>query len=158
MSDGNVGWISWRVSSPPCGQTSIAALDRNRCRRTPAGYRLAMPVLGVDRKRSYRWRRDHGEFGRRAAHDELLAASIAQIHGESAGAYRAARITAALRRQGLVVNLKREARIMRERGTQGVSRRRRRPLTRPDGKAPPAPAPQPRPVPAPEPGHRAAVD
>jgi len=34
---------------------------------------------------------------------------------------------------------KRVARIMRERGIQGVTRRRRRSLTRPDGKAPPAP-------------------
>ncbi len=96
-------------------------------------------VLGVDRKRFYRWRRDHREFERRAVADESLAVLITRIHAESGGAYGAVRITAALRREGLVVNRKRVARIMRERGIQGVTRRRRRSLTRPGGNAPSAP-------------------
>jgi len=94
-----------------------------------------VPVLGVDRKRFHRWRRDHREFEGRAAADECLAALITRIHAESGGAYGAVRVTVAVRREGLVVNRKRVARIMRERGIQGVTRRRRRSLTRPDGKA-----------------------
>ena len=96
-------------------------------------------VLGVDRGRFYRWRRGENELTDRAAADEQLSATITRIHAESGGAYGAARVTIALRREGLVVNRKRVARIMREYGIQGVTRRRRRSLTRPDGKAPPAP-------------------
>ena len=96
-------------------------------------------VLGVDRKRIYHWRRDNREFTRRAAADESLAALITQIHAESGGAYGAVRVTVALRRRGLVFNRKRVARIMRERGIRGATRRRRRSLTRPDGKAASAP-------------------
>lgn len=94
-------------------------------------------VLGVERRRFYRWRSEE-PVGRGVA-DEQLATTIARIHAESGGAYGAARITMALRREGLVVNRKRVARIMREHGIRGVTRRRRRSPTRPDGKAPPAP-------------------
>lgn len=64
---------------------------------------------------------------------------IVRIHADSGGTYGVSRITVALRREGAVVNHKRVARIMRERGVQGVTRRRRRPLTRSDGKVPLAP-------------------
>ena len=94
-------------------------------------------VLDVERRRFYRWR--SGEPAGRALADEQLAATIARIHAESGGACGAARTTMALRREGLVVNRKRVARSMREHGIRGVTRRRRRSLTRPDGKAPPAP-------------------
>ncbi|MGW7041913.1 IS3 family transposase [Streptomyces avermitilis] len=46
---------------------------------------------------------------------------------------------AELRCPGRVVNRKRVARLMRERGIQGAHRRRRRSLTRPDSMARPAP-------------------
>ncbi|MFD9359786.1 IS3 family transposase [Streptomyces sp. NPDC060031] len=49
------------------------------------------------------------------------------------------RIHAELRRLGRPVNRKRVARIMREAGFQGVTRRKRRSLTRADKKARPAP-------------------
>lgn len=78
-------------------------------------------VLRVDHRRFYRWRYDHREFARRAAADKPIALLIAQIHTESRGAYGAVRITVALRQQGLVVNRKRVARIMRERGIQGAT-------------------------------------
>jgi hypothetical protein len=96
-------------------------------------------VLGVDRKRFYRWRRDHREFERRAVADESPGALTTQIHDESGGMYGAVRVTVALRQEGSVVNRKRLAGITRERGIQGMTRRRRRSLTRPDGKAPLAP-------------------
>jgi transposase InsO family protein len=47
---------------------------------------------------------------------------------------------------------------MRERGIQGVTRRRRRSLTRPDSKAPPAPDFLRRAFRAPQPGHRLVGD
>ncbi|WP_176986494.1 DDE-type integrase/transposase/recombinase [Streptomyces sp. 2231.1] len=49
------------------------------------------------------------------------------------------RIHAELRRLGRRVNRKRVARVMRERDIRGVSRRRRRSLTRPDVMAKPTP-------------------
>jgi putative transposase len=113
-------------------------------------------VLGVERRRLYRWRSE--EPAGRAVADEQLAAAIARVHAESGGAYGAARVTMALRREGLVVNRKRAARIMRERGIRGVTRRRRRSLTRPDGKAPPAPDLPRRDFTAPVPGSRLVGD
>jgi transposase InsO family protein len=115
-------------------------------------------VLGVDRKRFYRWRRDHDEFQRRAAADQQVADLIARIHTESGGTYGAARITAALRREGLRINHKRVARIMREQGLRGVTRRRRRSLTRPNGKTPLAPDLLRRDFAAPSPGTRLVGD
>lgn len=69
-------------------------------------------VLGVDRKRFYRWRRDDREFVRRTAADERLAELITRIHAESGDTYGAVRVTIAVRRHGVVVNRKRVARIM----------------------------------------------
>lgn len=103
------------------------------------GVRWLCQVLRLDRRHLYHWRRDREEHGRRVAADEQLAQLITKIHAGSGGTYGAARITAALHRQGLVVNRKRVARIMRERGIRGVTRRRRRSLTRPDRAASPAP-------------------
>lgn len=115
-------------------------------------------VLGLERSRFFRWRRDRETRRDRAAAEEHLSARIAEIHAGSGGTYGAARVTAALRRQGLVVNRKRVARIMREQGIQGVTRRRRRSLTRPDGKAPPAPDLLQRDFTAPRPGTRLVGD
>ncbi len=64
----------------------------------------------------------------------------------------------ALRREGLVVNRKRVARIMREHGIRGVTRRRRRSLTRRDGKPPPAPDLLGRDFAAQQPGERLVGD
>lgn len=44
-----------------------------------------------------------------------------------------------MRARGVVVNEKRVARIMKERGIAGITRRKRRSLTKADTKAPPAP-------------------
>ncbi|MFJ6772645.1 IS3 family transposase [Kitasatospora sp. NPDC091257] len=52
------------------------------------------------------------------------------IHLASRGAYGVPRVHAELRRQGRAVNRKKVERIMRERGITGVTRRRRRGLTR----------------------------
>ncbi|TFV34193.1 transposase [Streptomyces sp. T1317-0309] len=52
---------------------------------------------------------------------------------------RGPRMTAALRGNGHKVNHKRVERLMRERGIGGITRRRRRGLTRADRKAAPSP-------------------
>ena len=68
-----------------------------------------------------------------------LAQEIAEIHAASSGAYGAIRVTWELRARGRAVNKKRVARIMKERGIAGITRRKRRSLTKADKKAPPAP-------------------
>lgn len=75
----------------------------------------------------------------RQAADDELADEIRQIHTTSRGAYGAPRITAALRRTGRRISRKKVERIMRERDIRGVTRRKRRNLTRPDTKAVPSP-------------------
>ncbi|MEU5647693.1 IS3 family transposase [Streptomyces milbemycinicus] len=71
--------------------------------------------------------------------DEALAHEIMVIHLASKGAYGVPRVHAALRRLGWPVNRKRVERIMRERQIAGVTRRRRRSLTRPGRQARSAP-------------------
>nr|WP_237523252.1 IS3 family transposase [Streptomyces sp. SID8350] len=68
-----------------------------------------------------------------------LVHEITLIHVGSRQTYGVPRIHAELRRLGRVVNRKGVARLMREHGIQGVTRRKRRSLTGPDQKARPAP-------------------
>ncbi len=61
----------------------------------------------------------------RSLADEVLGDMIARVHTESRGTYGAPRVQAELRiAQGLHCSRKRIARIMRQKGLQGVSRRR----------------------------------
>lgn len=93
-------------------------------------------VLGLSKSGYYAW------LGRprsaRARQDEVLRAKIRDIHKESRGTYGAPRIHAQLRQGGLRVARKRVARLMREDGLQGASRRRFVVTTR-RGKERPAP-------------------
>ncbi|MCJ0875387.1 IS3 family transposase [Streptomyces sp. AP-93] len=66
-------------------------------------------------------------------------AEIRQIHEESRRAYGAPRITAALRRKGRRINRKKVERLMREHDIRGITRRKRRNLTKADRKAAPSP-------------------
>ncbi|TQM85227.1 transposase InsO family protein [Saccharothrix saharensis] len=75
----------------------------------------------------------------RAQDDERLAAEIGEVHAGHRGAYGRPRIVVALRRRGRRVNHKRVGRVMRECGIVGITRRRRRSLTRPDIVAAPVP-------------------
>lgn len=75
----------------------------------------------------------------RAAGDDELAAEIAAIHVAHRKAYGARRVAHELRRRGRVVNRKKVERLMRQRGIVGLTRRRRRSLTRPDAGLPAAP-------------------
>ena len=79
-------------------------------------------VLGVSPSGYYAWR--GRERSRRARQDEELRSTIEAIHRESRGAYGAPRVHAELQSRGWQVGRKRVARLMRESGLAGVSRRR----------------------------------
>ncbi|GAA1156973.1 MULTISPECIES: IS3 family transposase [Streptomyces violaceusniger group] len=100
---------------------------------------LLCRVLGVVRSSFYAWLEAEQARQARTRADEALAHEITVIHLASKGAYGVPRVHAELRRLGRAVNRKRVERIMRERGIAGVTRRRRRSLTRPDKQARPAP-------------------
>jgi putative transposase len=79
-------------------------------------------VLGVSPSGYYAWR--HRPAAPRAP-DAALGAQIRAIHARSRGTYGAPRVHAELAAQGVQVGRKRVARLMREAGLQGVSRRAR---------------------------------
>ncbi|MET8183988.1 IS3 family transposase [Streptomyces sp. NPDC005336] len=106
-----------------------------------AAYPVALlcRVLGVVRSSFYAWLEAEEARRARTRADDTLAHEITVIHLASKGAYGVPRVHAELRRLGQTVNRKRVERVMRERGIAGVTRRRRRSLTRPDRQARPAP-------------------
>ncbi|MGW0825274.1 IS3 family transposase [Streptomyces sp. NPDC002845] len=95
-------------------------------------------VLHVARSSYYAWREGEAARHARQAADDALAHEIRVLHVASRRTYGVPRIHAELRRLGRRVNRKRIARVMRERDIRGVTRRKRRSLTRPDKKAKPA--------------------
>jgi putative transposase len=80
-------------------------------------------LLGVSRSGYYAWR-DRGPSAR-DRRDEELTEMIKKIHSESRGTYGSPRIHAELKASGECVGQKRVARLMREAGIEGVSRRSR---------------------------------
>jgi putative transposase len=94
-------------------------------------------TLRVSRSGFYAWCQrgisDH------AASDVALAAQVAAIHRMSDGTYGVPRVHAELRAQQIRVSRRRVARLMREQGLAGVSRRRRRSLTTPAKERPACP-------------------
>ncbi|MFD3678419.1 IS3 family transposase [Streptomyces sp. NPDC058613] len=107
-----------------------------------ANYTIVLLCRGMKTARStyYAWvaGAEAREARRRA--DEALAHEITVIHIASRRNYGVPRVTAELRRQGRPVNHKRVARVMRENGIAGNSRRAgRRSLTKADTKAAPSP-------------------
>ena len=76
---------------------------------------------------------------KRAREDAWLLERIETAHDESRGTYGAPRIHAELQEQGIRVGRKRVARLMREAGLVGVSRRRRTRTTIRNGERRPAP-------------------
>jgi transposase InsO family protein len=116
-------------------------------------------VLAVPRRQGYyEWLAAQPARQQRAEDEDQLAAEIRAIHGEHRGAYGSPRVAAELRRRGRRVNRKRVERIMRERGIVGVTRRRRRSLTKQDTTAAPAPDLIGRDFTAPAPGQRLVGD
>ena len=94
-------------------------------------------VLGVSPSGYYAWRRR--EPSARSVSDAQLTALIGQVHMWSRGTYGVPRMVRELRARGPHVNRKRVARLMREAGWQGVSRRQSVRTTRRDRDAPAAP-------------------
>lgn len=80
-------------------------------------------VLDVSRSGYYAWR--GREPSRRAQRDAQVLEQIREIHAWSRGTYGSPRIHAELQARGVRVGRKRVARLMREAGIQGVSRRKR---------------------------------
>ena len=97
-------------------------------------------VLAVPRRQGYyEWLAAQPARQQRAQADDDLAGDIRAIHARHQGRYGSPRVHKELREQGRPVNRKRVERIMRERGIAGISRRRRRSLTKQDTAAAPAP-------------------
>ena len=94
-------------------------------------------LLGVSPSGYYAWRKR--ELSQRARRDRELLGMIRRIHTGSRGTYGAPRIHAELRAQGVRVGRKRVARLMRQAGLAGVSRRRKKGTTKRDPSAEPAP-------------------
>jgi transposase InsO family protein len=94
-------------------------------------------VLGVSTSGYYAWRQRPPSA--RAQADAELTARVQEIHAGSRGTYGAPRIHAELVEAGAAVGHKRVARVMREAGIAGVSRRRGPRTTRRDVRARPAP-------------------
>ena len=88
-------------------------------------------VLGVSPSGYYAWRKRGPS--KRAQSDAQLKPLIGQIHEDSRGSYGVPRMVEELRDEhGYEINPKRVARLMRELGLQGVSRRKGTRTTRPD--------------------------
>jgi len=90
-------------------------------------------VLGVSRSGFYAWARRGPS--QRARQDPVLGDSIQRIHSYSRGTYGAPRIHAELADEGTRIGRKRVARLMREKGLRGVSRRKWTTTTVRDGTA-----------------------
>ncbi len=94
-------------------------------------------VLEVSTSGYYAWRKR--EPSKRARKDANLLVRIRAYHKESRGTYGAPRIHEDLIAEGIRVGRKRVARLMKEAGLVGVSRRKKTRTTRKDAKARPAP-------------------
>ncbi len=94
-------------------------------------------VLEVSTSGYYAWRRR--EPSKRSKSDAALTALMGEIHDWSRGTYGVPRMVVELDSRGHHVNPKRVARLMREAGLEGVSRRKRTQTTRRDRDARVAP-------------------
>lgn len=95
-------------------------------------------VLEVSRSGFYAWQ--GRPLSARSCSDRQLAMRIGEAHEQSRRTYGAPRIHAVLARAGTQVARKRVARLMKQAGIEGVSRRRgRRSLTKANPAAPKAP-------------------
>lgn len=103
------------------------------------GVKRLCRILRVSRSGFYRWRAAAVARVARRDTEEQLAARIAAMHADSDGAYGSPRVSAELQAAGELVNRKRVARIMRERGIIGRHLRKRRTTTVADPAAGPVP-------------------
>jgi transposase InsO family protein len=96
--------------------------------------KLLCRVLVTDGANYRAWVRAEHKRQDRAYDDERLIELITEVH-TAFPAYGAERVTCELKRQGVEVGRRRVARLMRENGIIGITRRRRRSLTKPDPSA-----------------------
>lgn len=108
-----------------------------RANRAHYGVGRLCRVLGVSRSGYYAWLQRGAS--RREIRDRELRDRIVAIHGHSRGTYGVPRIHAELSEQQIRISRKRVARLMREAGIAGVSRRRKVRTTRRDISVRPAP-------------------
>ncbi|MCC3655778.1 IS3 family transposase [Streptomyces sp. S07_1.15] len=106
--------------------------------KTTHGVALLCRLLKVARSSFYAWLAGEKARAARRAADEALAHEITVLHVASRATYGVPRIHAGLRRLGHRINHKRIERVMRDCGITGVTRRKRKSLTRPAKKAVPA--------------------
>ncbi|MEA5366214.1 IS3 family transposase [Amycolatopsis sp., V23-08] len=99
--------------------------------RTTYGVQRLCRVLGLRRQGFHEWVAAETARNARADAEQDLVTLISKIHAEHRGAYGVPRVTAELHRRGHAVNHKRVERLMREHGLAGITRRKRRSLTRP---------------------------
>ena len=88
-------------------------------------------LLVTDRGNYYLWARAEVRRQTQAARERELLELIVETHA-AYPAYGAERNTRELKRQGVQVGRRRVARLMREHGIAGITRRKRRNLTKPD--------------------------
>lgn len=88
-------------------------------------------ILVTDRSNYCIWTRAQARRDEREREEKEFVELIVEVH-TAHPAYGAERITRELKRQGFKVGRRRVARLMRERGIAGITRRRRRNLTKPD--------------------------
>ncbi|ADJ49443.1 IS3 family transposase [Amycolatopsis mediterranei S699] len=99
--------------------------------RPAFGVKRLCQVLGLRRQGFHEWVAAETARAARAEAEQELLTLITSIHAEHRGAYGVPRVTAELHRRGHLVNHKRVERLMREHGLAGITRRKRRTLTRP---------------------------
>ena len=103
-------------------------------RRGRFGVKRLCRVLVTDGGNYRAWARSQANRRERAYDDQRLTALIFEVH-TAYPAYGALRVARELQRQGVAVGRRVVARLMRQSGIAGVTRRRRRGLTRPDANA-----------------------
>jgi putative transposase len=85
----------------------------------------------TDRRNYYLWIRAQARRTEQERQERVLTELVLEVH-TAHPAYGAERITRELKRQGLEVGRRRVARLMRAQGIAGITRRKRRSLTKPD--------------------------
>jgi putative transposase len=108
-----------------------------RAHRTEYPIRMMCRVLGVSPSGYYDWL-DRPQSTRAQA-DAILLERIRVHHEDSRGTYGMPRLHEDLKEEGIKVGRKRVARLMKKEGIMGVSRRRKRGLTKRDKNAQPIP-------------------
>ena len=103
-------------------------------RRARFGVNVLCRVLIVDRGNYYSWVRRQGRRDDREVEEQRLTELILEVHAAHP-AYGSPRVTRELQRFGVPVGRRVVARLMRQNGISGVTRRRRRNLTKSDARA-----------------------